>query len=184
MSKTLKIDYSDWYEQFEAEKPDLQSEDALVELARHGLTTTRIAQHAITARAEGVAPPDILPADKMLLLSGGRACVGVSLANRMREVEMANGNTYEVREFVAPVHDDTPEPAGGETADAVPDADTRGWVDSADPLAVDRAINYLTRAVPGHIWNRLAIIASHKGDVNAAADVLRARIDEMVERLT
>ena len=186
MKKYLKIDRTDWYEQFVAEEPDVTSEEALIARAREGMSTTRIAQHAITARAEKVAPADILPADKLMLLSGGRAHISVMLACQKREVKLANGSTFNVREFVASVHDEEPDNGDGDSvlADEVPAFDNRGWIDSGDPLASKRAAQYLDRVVPGHIWNRLAIIAQNDGDVKEAASVLLGKVGDMIERLT
>ncbi len=189
----LKIDVTDWAIEHDEIEPQISNEDDLIGLAiRPGMNTAKVARLAIISRERGNAPADILPANKPLLNSGGAVAISTKIAQRHKEVQLKNGKTLTVREFVAPVRD---EDEGQATDDAqvanapspLPEtlrhAQDATFVNVQSDEAKGRALDYLYKIVPGYIMGRLKIIAVNGGDVKAAADELKARIDEMVERL-
>ena len=58
------------------------------------------------------------------------------------------------------------------------------YISAQTAEALERAEQYLLKTVPGHAWHRLLTIYENGGDVAAAAEDLKAKIDDMVERLT
>ena len=58
------------------------------------------------------------------------------------------------------------------------------YVSSDSEEALRRAMNYLENVIPGHIFERLKVVAIAGGNVEAAANALKDEIDEQVARLT
>lgn len=187
MTKTtlLKIDITDWVEEHDQAEPSITTEDDLIKLVTENKRTTAQAfRMATAARERGLAPADILPANKLILQTGGILNVNGLIARRMKEVQLANGSTTTVREFVAPVRE---EEEGHSVCDtqkiSAPSPLLEFYVSTQSKEGNGRALDYLLKIVPGYIMGRLKIIAANGGDVAAAADALKAKIDEMVTRL-
>lgn len=184
---TIKIPVEDWNQEFLQEEPNLTGENSLIDLRLQGVHPAKIGRLAIIARERGVAPDDILPANKLLLNTGAALEISTAIAARKRTVETADGKEIEVREFVAPVRE---EEEGHHTYDnqdnsasPSPLPDNTAIISVLSDTARARALDYLLKIVPGYVYGRLAIIAVNGGDVAAAADSLKGKIDEMVERL-
>lgn len=182
----LKIDVTDWTIEHDEIEPQLTGEDDLVSLVtRTGVSTAKAARLAIISREKGNAPADILPENKPLLNSGGAVAVASAITRRMKEIQLENGKTFSVREFVAPVREEEEGQGVDDTqTPAAPSPLTESFVSVQSPEARTRALDYLYKIVPGYIMGRLKIIAVNGGDVRAAADEVKAKIDEMVERLS
>lgn len=185
---SIVIPVGDWDEEYLKEEPDISSEDSLISL----LQTTKygpqkIGRLAIMARERGAAPEDIISANKLLLNAGAAVEVSAKAAAHKRKVELPDGREIEVREFVAPVREKGEGHFEGDTqatdASPSPQPDNEPFVSVISDTARTRALDYLLKIVPGYIYGRLAIIAANGGDVHAAADALKAKIDEVVERL-
>lgn len=185
----IRIKVGDWAAEYHEVEPSIGDEDDLVTLmTKQKMSTPKVARLAIMAREFGNAPADILPENKPLLNSGAAVALSSVIARRHVEAQTPSGNTYSVREFVAPVREE------GEEGQAVNDTHKQS-VPSPSPLtdesfvpvqseeAKGRAWDYLLKRVPGYIYGRLKIVAVNGGDVKAAAEELKVKIDELVERL-
>jgi hypothetical protein len=180
----ITIDIADWLDEAMHEEVDFESKDALLaEHIKNKRTPLKSGRLAIAARQAGKAPDDILPANKLLLNTGAAVDIMQTFVRRYRQSK-ANG-AYQVREFVGAVRafdeceaTDAPETEpGGE----LPEPQT--YIESSDPEAAQRAEDYLSRVVPGHVWSRLLILAEQGGDVQGVAARLCECVMEMVTRL-
>ena len=163
------IDISDWAEEFLAHRPDLSDRGAAIQsMQALGLSAPQIARIMVAARRMDQAEPTLIAPDKLLLQTGAAADWTKVLQRQMQSKELENGTIIEVRSLVGPV--------GEEDLD---DA----WVSVESHEAISRAMRYLLDTVPGHIYNRLKVVAVNGGDVLGAADELKVEIDELVARL-
>ena len=183
----IKIDISDWADEYRESEPDVSSKDALVRMQMTtGLGPQRLGRLAIVGRARGDAPDDILSPNKLLLNACAALEISQDFATRKRQITAPNGKKYSVRELVAPVRE-PPQDNGGdgdfELAVELLDGKGTSYVDVESPEALDRAESYMRRRVPGYIWGRLLIIAAIGGNVKDVADWLHDEIDSMVGRL-
>ena len=188
MTKTLiKIDVTDWAVEHDQIEPSVTGEDDLIALVtKQGRSTAQVARLAIIARERGLAPTNILPENKPLLNAGAAVDISSKIARRMKEAQLPNGNTLTVREFVAPVREEEEEgQLANDTQNVLAPSSPlpETFVSVESPEARGRALDYLYKIVPGYIMGRLKIIAISGGDVKAAADELKNKIDEMVDRL-
>lgn len=191
MTKTkepvITIKVGDWAEEYQAAEPQITSEDDLVALvAEQGMSTSKAARLAIMGREFGAIPEGVMPENKPLLMTGGAKAVSDMIVRRRKEVKLESGKTISVREFVAPVREEEIEDenptvilASGNPYPSLPET----FAPVIGKEARDRALDYLLKVVPGYIMGRLEIIAANGGDVPAAANQLKALIDEMVEQL-
>ncbi len=167
MSKLIiKTDITDWNEEFNAEEPNVMSDEDIIRLRMKGVHPAAIGRYVIVAREHGHIPPDTIKSNKVLLNIGASADV-TAKTQKKKKVTLSNGKDVNVREYVAPI------PNGKENI----------LVKSNSKVAVDHAINYLLKVCTGRIYNRLAIIASNEGDVRKYGDELKAVIDEIVGKL-
>ena len=176
----IHIPIGDWADEFYREEVDLPSEDALVKAHMdRRLNVLKTARLAMTARALGQAPADILPENKPLLNMGAAVAVMETIRKREREVEI-NGQTKRIPIYIGAVAEPI-ETDGVETE--TPDREPQTYTDSLSAEGAERAERYLLRVVPGHIYRSLKILAANGCNLSAAADSLKARIDEMVAEL-
>lgn len=167
---TIEIHVPDWVEEHSQLEADVSTEDKIIDLMiATKMSAAKAARVAIIAREKKQAPEDIVPANKLLLNTGGAMAIQQAVARRTRKVQLENGNTVNVRELVAPVADNP--------------TNVGGIVDTQDPQALQRALDYLLKIVPGYVNNRLEIIAINGGDVVQAANEFKQKVDEMVSRL-
>jgi hypothetical protein len=182
----IRIKVGDWANEYHEVEPHITGEDDLVTMVtQQKMNTAKAARVAIMAREFGNAPADILPGNKPLLNSGAAVAISSIVARRHTEVTLENGSTLTVREFVAPVRD---EEEGQNRDDTHLDyADPSPLPETFEPVVSEiskgRALDYLFKIVPGYVYGRLKVIAVNGGDVKAAADELKVKIDEMVTRL-
>ena len=163
------IDVSDWAEEFLAYRPDLSDREAAIQSMHDlGLSAPQIARIMVAARRMDQGEPALIAPDKLLLQTGAAADWTKVLQRRMQNKELANGLSVQVRSLIGPV--------GEEDLD-------ESWVSVEDHEAIARATRYLLDIVPGHIYNRLKVIAVNEGDVLGAADQLKTEIDELAGRL-
>lgn len=187
MTKTLiKIDVTDWAEEHDRIEPDVSTEDKLTGLITGGkVSIPQAARLGIIARERGLAPDDILPANKPLLMTGAAKHISSVIASKHIEAQTPSGNTYTVREFVAPVREGEDDQLNNDTleGDVTPSPEPETFASSQSEEGNGRAWNYLLKRVPGYIYGRLKIIAVNGGDVKEAAEELKNKIDELVLRL-
>lgn len=209
MPQIIKIDVTDWLDEYMIEEADVTTLEALIDRAtQDGMDAKQLARLVIIARERGDLSEDMeFPPNKLLLNNGGGLAVNVMMAQQKRRIETSNGTVRYVRELVAPLRDSHDEhetqsrqASDGADESRIDQAHTFESVAEAAPreqptppvasyafvgtqLALDRALAYLDRVVPGYIMGRLLIIRESGGDVKAAADVLKERIDEMVDGL-
>lgn len=170
---TIVTPIGDWESEYLHEEIDVSSEEAVIAARLSGdVSPQQLGRFVIVARERKETEPDIIPPNKVLLSTAASAETRLILTRRQEPVETPSGRTYEAPAFVGPVH--TPD-------DEVEEVEP--FVKLTDPKAEGRALGYLTRAVPGHIWKRLLIVAAHGGDIAAAAQIVHDKVDEMVERL-
>lgn len=182
----IQIDIADWCDEFFRAEVDLSDPDKLAEIAAK-YTAAQLSRMAVVAHQLGQAKKRYLPENKPLFATGAHLHTAQLLASREKSVQLANGSNITIREFVGPVR--------GED-DHVASDNHEANVTSPEPLDFDqpfvmgqsqqgleRALEYLHRRVPGYVMGRLKLIAANGGDVKAEAEVLKAKIDEMVEGL-
>ena len=184
----IKIDVTDWAIEHDQIEPNISDEDRLIGLVTQaGMSTAKAARLGIIAREKELAPEDILPANKPLLNSGAAVALSSVIARRHIEAQTPSGNTYSVREFVAPVReegeDDQMLRETQSNSVTPPSLTDESYAPVHSEEAKGRAWDYLLKRIPGYIYGRLKIVAVNGGDVKAAADELKAKIDELVERL-
>jgi len=185
----IRIDIADWDQEFMEAEPDLSSDEAIAnESTRH--TTPSLARMTIAARERGIAPDDILSANKVLLQCGARTEISSKITRRKEKVQLANGLEVTIREFVGAISE-REEPEGDDqltlesTADTLVKSDEpETYVRWQDEQAKERVYRYLQQIVPGHIYTHLAHLAAAGEDVRQAANDLSDRIEEMVAELT
>ncbi len=193
----IRIDASEWHQEYLDRELDVSTTQKLIDLATEtDIATPELTRLVIVGRERGETDGEILPPNKNLLQSGGTHALNLMFARRVQEIKTASGKPFKVRELVAPVTEfsdddsqieDETQPARATFAAEWGLAGEHD-VKAANPhLALfdsheagDRALRYLLQRVPGYIWGRLCIIYASGGDVRAAADELKAKIDEMM----
>lgn len=182
---TIKV--GDWAAEYHEVEPSINGEADLVNLlTQPKMTAPKLARLAIMAREFGNAPADILPENKPLLNSGAAVALSSIISRRHIEAQTPSGNTYTVREFVAPVREegeDDHDRSDTQITNVTPSPESESFVPVQSDEGNGRAYDYLLKRVPGYIYGRLKIIAVNGGDVQAAADELKVKIDELVARL-
>lgn len=173
MKTALTIDIADWVEEYQQREPTIQGDNDIVRLTQQGMGTGQVARLTVVARANGLAPEGILKSDKLLLYSGARAEIDVKHAARMRMATMPNGVQYQVREFVGAIN--TLDEEGEPVAD---NEDDLFFVRSDSEDGLRRVRRYLFAVVPGHIFNRLKILAANDEDIDGVCDMLHDMIDQ------
>ncbi len=165
----LEIDITDWNKTYIEEEPDMSTEDNIIQRTKEGMKPSQAGRHIIVARQHKDAPDDIIQSDKTTLNIGAATQISRMIARHYDEVHLTNGKYIKIRSFVCPVKDSE--------IDAVVDFDTLP--------AYQNSISYLLNTIPGHVYSRLAIIASHSsnGEVREYADQLIVAINEVVDRL-
>ncbi len=183
MTMVIEIDVTDWAAEHDEIEPDVSSEDKLVELSTK-YYTTKLARMAIIAREKGLMPEGIMPANKVVLQFGAWLRISSLIKRRVSEKELPNGQTVEYREYVGAVRDEDGQTVN-DALDMCADSPltTDLYVHAESDEGLERAIGYLLKRVPGYVYGRLVTIAANGGDVRKAADELKSKIDEIVERL-
>lgn len=206
----ISIDVTNWLDEYMQEEVNVSTLEALIDRATQDrMTAKQLSRLVIVARERGeIDDDDMLPANKALLNTGGALSVNMMMSQQKRRIE-TNGKTYLVRELIAPVRDSyAADETQAEQASQVADEthtrrahtfdseagvtpkmeptppDTPYLVRLGSPEALRRAELYLERRVPGYIMGRLLVIKESGGDVEAAGDMLKEKIDEMVGELT
>jgi len=184
----IQIDVTDWQDEFNRIEPDIHTQEDLFRcLTDDGLSTGQVARLTTVARLLGIAPDDILLPPKVHLYGGARADVAQRISTQKRTVETPSGKEYEVRAYVGVPGRPREfyEEDGDEMAHEVPDFEIApAYVDMDSTEGLRRAEHYLLNVLPGHIFERFKVVMAASGDVGAAAEDLKAKIDELVGRLT
>jgi hypothetical protein len=169
MAKKLevKIDITDWGEEYQDKALDVSSEDEIIERAKEGVKPSEMSRLTIAARELGCVPEDVLRPNKILLMIGGAVSVSNMIARRVKESSLSNGKSVKMRELTC----------------ATEGVEKQVVVDASSETGFQNAVNYLLNVVPGYIYSRLVIIADHGGDVQEYANQLKALIDDMVSKL-
>ena len=169
---TIAIPYGDWQEEYLREEADVSSEEAVIEARLGTVSPQQLGRFVIVARERGETEPDIIPPNKMLLNIAASMEARRILTRRREDVETPSGRTYEARSYIGPVSEPDDE-----------QKEVEPFTRLVDPGTLERALGYLARIVPGHIWSHLLIVAANEGDIVAAAQTVHDNVDEMVERL-
>lgn len=189
----IKIDITDWDDEYMEEEPNLSTkEDALDEHLKKGYHPAKMARMYIASRERGQADAEMLPGNKVLLMTGGASAFAQMRAQEFKTVKLKNGKDVEVRAVLGTV----PEPDddiddklqmsfdNGHKTYKIPDPQDDYPILWNDDRAIERAELYLDRKVPGYVYGRLKIIAANGGDVWKAANSIINRIEEMAKNLT
>jgi len=194
----LGIDITDWQDEWLREEVEIKSSsDLILCVVDDGHSNAQAARMAIVQRELGIAPDGILKPNKVLLNAGARAQVAVMISNRHTEAEMPNGKMYDVRTYIAPpgrkpADDDEKDESGNgyeaEQKAIAPIAKIDGngdrrYAQFDTARGLELALRWLERWVPGLLFERFKQIAAAGGDIEAAAEMVKSKIDEMVERL-
>lgn len=176
----IKEDITDWRDEAMRDEAIPESAAELMQFVEGGMSTAKAARAAIVAREIGKAPADIIRTNKMLLNAGAQLDITAMMHRKKTDVKTPSGRTYEANAFVGKGQ------LGADTEtdeqDAKPDLGP-SFVSVNDKQAIDRTLFYLHSVVPGWIWGRLLTLAANKQDVRAAANQLKATIDDMVGRI-
>lgn len=170
---TLVMPIGDWEDEYLRYKADVSSEDAVIERRLEGnISPAQLGRFIIIARELNETKPDIIPQNKPLLNIAASLSARRILTKRQEPVETPGGKVYDAPSFVGPVSTPSNELDG-----------IKPFVRLHDPEAIALALGYLERAVPGHIWRRLLVVAANDGNIEKAAQIVHDKVDEMVERL-
>ena len=174
-TRIVETDVTDWDDDFEAKEPDVMTNEQIIERRMEGMHSAEAGRLAYIAHLRGLTEGDFLPASKYLIQL---ALVGEinKKTSKKKRVELANGKSVDIREYVAPVENENDDEAQEENV---------AIVDSGSEQGVKEAVAYLLKRVPGYIYGRLAIIAKsgNEGDVEKYADELKDIIDDIVVKL-
>jgi len=174
--KTINIDYTDWYTRVMKDEEIVQTKEDIFALLDRGKMTSAIAQAAIVSREEGLTTEKILKSNKMLLLSGAMSNVASVVKGRKQDVRSNNGKKYQIPEYIGKTGRRSEEP---KEEDDLP----TNYQKTASDNGLKLAENYLTKVIPGHIFNHLLIIRENGGDVKQVADQLKKSISSMLVKL-
>ncbi len=171
------IDISDWLDENYRMEEQAITQDDFVELATvKGLSTAQIARFHIVQRELGlVKDDDALPDNKTLLQNGGRASMYEAFKRRTIEIEV-NGKIHRARELIGGVADNenyvpSENHDQGTTFESTASTEqelTATWHVLGTPGALEDALKYLDRVLPGQIVGRCLIIKASGGDVEEA----------------
>ncbi len=166
----VEIDITNWNEDYNEQEPDVSSEDEIIKRAKEGMKPSQTARYVAVARQKGDAPDDIIRPDKVSYNIGIASQISTMIAKYFEEVHLKNGKDIKIRSYVCPVKD----------------SEEKVVVDFNTLPAYRNSVSYLLNTIPGHVYNRLAIIASHSsnGEVREYADQLIMTINEVVDKLT
>ena len=188
----IEIPIDDWVEEFNTVEPDMGGEDDLIKGLQAGLGPLRVSRLAMTGRQLGIAPEDILPANKTILNTGGAYTVSQIVARRHKAVKLANGNTVQTREFVGSVREEEEDQStneiqasGDQPSPPARTPEDMRLVSFDSPEAKERAITYLNRYVVPNIRERLKIIAvtANRDELKQVVKDLKKQIDVAVADL-
>jgi hypothetical protein len=161
METQIVIDVADWMAYYLGEEVAVTNEEEVIALSRKGYTTSQIAVMLISARLNAWAPDDILPPNKLLLLSGAKRQVAKMFEERVLP-------EINAREFIGR---------------SIGDEDEEGYTKTMSHEGLRLAERYLLDRVPGHIMNHMKIVAANDGDVERIAGELKAKIDEIAAKV-
>jgi hypothetical protein len=184
--KQIVIDVADWSDEAKQSEEAPKTIDDLVQLAvKENWPTAKLWRVYCILREMGIAESDELPPNKAVFQNGGTMAVNMAFKALEQECELANGRVIKTRTFVGPVVTEV-EQDNGHTYEMTAGKDDGfdSWQEVGTPGALDNAIAYVERRLPGYIRGRLEIIAASNGDVKRAADFLHDKIDEIVKQLT
>jgi len=171
---TLVIPIGDWEDEYLRDEVDVSSEDAIITIRlQTDIGPAQLGRSLVVARERDETKSNIIPQNKPLLNIAASLSARRILTKRQEPVEMPNGKVYDVPSFVGPMSTSDDEPNG-----------IKPFVRLHDPEAIALALGYLDRAVSGHIWKRLLVLAANDEDIVTAAQKVVDNVWEMVERLT
>ena len=192
----INIDVTDWMEETLRDENIVTSKEDVVELAKSGQHTSKIARATIVSRELGNAPENIVRPSKSLLLAATALDVAGIIRSQRAIAQTPNGersvNMFTGRgnidECVPNPVDDGHEAALFESSmEAMPTItdddeieegdDGPSYVMLGDPWYIKRHVRYLRKTVVG---NRMSSIYGAGGDVTHEAEVLKGAIDEIV----
>ena len=173
MAVEIKIDVTDWAEEYQQEEVDLSTPDRLVEAQQErGYSPKQGGRMLVIAKHRGETFEDVVEPKEMVQLGSARWFI--RYFTELKEViTLDSGKEIEIRSLSAPIS----------TEDG--DIDDPAYVEWSDPTALDNAENYLLGAVPGHIKGRLKFFVAQNAEkrMRGVVKELHAKIDEMVEGL-
>ena len=202
----IKTDITDWREEADELGFVPKNQKDMVDALAEGHTTAQVARASIVSRERGYADENILRPNKLLMQTGAMLQVGQAARNKRDVGQLPNGKTVNAPAYVGRVvhtaptipelgSDDEAQAqlfelealAGGGDSGNVPPPDSDGpsYVDGGSYEAQRRAEQYLEDIVPGHIWDRLVIIARNgtAQDIETACVKLKYKINEMLDKL-
>lgn len=158
----LKIDVSDWEEEFEHEgKPLETDEDVLAAAVRDGRSPAQLARFAIVGREKGKGPKDLIKPNKLLLQSGARTEITNIICRQRTNGTLPGGQEVLIRQAYS-THGMESESARSMRPYALPGSKARAEV----------ARHWLENVLPGHVRPRLVELAlAGENPLEVAAEV-------------
>jgi len=165
----IEIDVRDMVAEAEHEEAAFANMDELVDwIVQRQIPPQKSARLAIGSREAGMSPEEILPANKILLVTGTARHIGAYIENKTHELKLGT-QTYHVRDYIG----------RGRWAEG----DETTYVPSETEVAQRRVEFYLLEIVPGHVVSHMAMLHEQGGDVRAFWQRLRTKLDSLVENL-
>jgi len=163
----IRINIGDWEQESKDIEAAVATDDEVLKCIEEGMHPMQIGRLAVTAAELTGDRPEMLPANKVLLQQGAALKTAQFVRRQCETLRRdSDGREYTVQQW----------------AGTVTDRDGK-YTHAADPEAPARALEYLNNYVLGHIRKRLNIIAVHDGDVRAAGEMLKRKIDELILEL-
>ncbi len=163
----IKIDITDWDEEYQDNEVNVSSEDEIIKRAKEGIKPSEMGRHIIVSREHGLSPEGIIRPNKTILNIGAAEAVSKLIARRYKNVTIKNdgGKTLKIRALTC----------------ATEDAEESVVVDSDTEAGLQNAISYTLNVIPGHIRSRLDIIRVNGGNVKKVGRQLITIVQEIID---
>lgn len=171
-------DVTDWRDEALKKEMIITDEGDVLRALENGAHTAEVGRAIIVSRLMGQAPEDIIQPNRILITIGAMRGVAQIVRKQKVDVEVENKEVYQAPAYIGKWQRDERAEKDVTEEDTGP-----SYVKSDDPIALARALHYLDKVIPGHIWNALLIAYSNDGDIVNAADRLKSEIDHMVQMI-
>jgi hypothetical protein len=168
----IRIDVTDWAEEYAEIEPNLMTfEQAVDSMLSQGVRPQQMARLLAVAKEREETYDEVSPPKPMLLLGYTEDWLK-QLKRAHEDVTLESGKQITVNRFVGTVRTKDSKSNGIQTP-----------VEWDNPVALERAVQYLRDVVPGHIYGRLKLIVANGGDKFGMIAEMHDMLDELSARL-